>query len=514
MAAGEVLSVDQRTAHQARVHQVCEHELLCRSVETQRQVVNTLRGVNDGGGLLDAESASPDTAVLTVSDPATGQSVVELPAHPDASLEQVVGAAAELFAVWDGQPQPQVIRDAAAAVESHAELLADVITVESGKTVAEARGEVKYALSFLRWFAARASEPAGASYVMSATKQRCSVSYRGVGPVVIVTPWNFPLAMITRKVAAAWAAGCPVVAKPAEATPLTALVFAQICRDAGLPEAAFQAVVSADPGPTVAALLADRRVRKVSFTGSTRVGQIIAATAATNIQRVSLELGGNAAFVVCADADLETAVRAMRVAKFRNAGQTCIAANRFLVHASHCDAFIAALQQTVDRQVVGSGFDRRTTLGPMISDVQKQRAVKLVQDAEAGGASVYRSGDESDGAYFRPVVVTEVSPESALWREEVFAPVATVMPFESDDQALALANDTDYGLANYVMTESVTRRARYVDQLHSGMVGVNTGAISDAAAPFGGVGLSGYGREGGAEGLAEYQDIRYVADVT
>lgn len=486
------------TEHRSRAAEVLGQTLVAESLSAHANG----RPVRPGGRLLE------------VSDPASGDVIAHIPTLESYDVPDVVQHAAASFGRHAGQPQLGWLMAAAEAVERNVDTFAAVMTLESGKTEREARGEVGYAVSFLRWFAARASDPAGAHYRLMTTGQDCTVRFVGVGPVLIVTPWNFPLAMITRKVAAAWAAGCPVICKPAEATPLTALLFAQVCREASVPEAAFQVAVADDPGPLVASFLADRRIRKVSFTGSTRVGQIIARAAADHMQRVSLELGGNAAFVVCADADMDVATKAMSVAKFRNAGQTCIAANRFLVHRSRREEFVAALRSTADRQVVGSGFDRLTTLGPLISASQRQRAQELVDEARMAGADVYGKCEELPGSFMSPLVVTNVSPDSGLWQEEIFAPVATVATFDTDEEAISLANDTPYGLANYVMTSSLARRHAYVNQLASGMIGVNTGAISDAGAPFGGVGLSGYGREGGGEGLREYQECRYVAEAT
>jgi len=338
------------------------------------------------------------------------------------------------------------------------------------------------------------------------------VTHHPVGPCYLITPWNFPLAMATRKIAPALAAGCTVVIKPAELTPLTTAYFATLLQDAGLPPGVLNVVTTDAPGAVSEAIIADPRLRKLSFTGSTPVGQQLLARAAGGVLRTSMELGGNAPFLVFEDADLARAVDGGMVAKFRNTGQACTAANRFLIHASVVEEFTERLTAQVDDLVVGRGTEPGVTIGPLIDDRAVSKTQELVGDALRRGATLLAGGAPIDGpgSFYPPTVLSDVPSTSALLRQEIFGPVVAVVPFTDEDEAVALANDTEYGLVSYVFTESLARGQRMVERLHTGMMGLNVGAVSNAAAPFGGWKQSGLGREGGAEGIHEYLETKYT----
>jgi succinate-semialdehyde dehydrogenase/glutarate-semialdehyde dehydrogenase len=389
---------------------------------------------------------------------------------------------------------------------------ATLITLESGKPLAEADAEVAYAAEFVRWYAEEAVRIDGRYTSSPAGTGRMVVSQRPVGPCYLVTPWNFPLAMATRKLAPALAAGCPVVLKPAELTPLSTLLLAMLIEDAGVPPGVVNIVPTARPAAVSEALLADPRLRKVSFTGSTRVGKRLLELAARNVLRTSMELGGNAPFVIFADADLDAALDGAMQAKFRNAGQACTAANRFLVHATLVDAFAERIAERVAGLAVGPGSRPGTAIGPLIDARAVARIDALVGDALQRGAQLLTGGHPiaGDGHFFEPTVLAGVRPGSNVLREEIFGPVVAISAFDDEDEAVRLANDTEYGLASYVYTRDLARAQRMIDTLESGMTGINVGILSDAAAPFGGMKASGLGREGGYEGIREYLATTYA----
>jgi succinate-semialdehyde dehydrogenase / glutarate-semialdehyde dehydrogenase len=381
-----------------------------------------------------------------------------------------------------------------------------------GKPLAEANGEVTYGGEFLRWFGEEAVRISGRYGTNPEGTGTTVVSQRPVGPCFLITPWNFPLAMATRKIAPALAAGCTVVIKPAELTPLTTLLFVQLLEDAGLPAGVVNVITTSSSRSVSAPIIADPRLRKLSFTGSTPVGRTLIEQSAANVLRTSMELGGNAPFVVFDDADLDKAVTGAMLAKFRNTGQACTAANRFIVHESVAGEFARRVTERVDAFVVGRGTDDGVTIGPLINEAAVANMEALVADAVARGARVLTGGarPEGSGSFFEPTVLVDVAPGSDIVREEIFGPILAISTFREEAEAVALANGTEYGLVGYVFTEDLGRAQRMIDGIDTGMMGVNTGLVSNAAAPFGGVKQSGLGREGGLEGIHEYLSTKYT----
>ena len=374
------------------------------------------------------------------------------------------------------------------------------------------RGEVDYAADFLRWFAEEAPRSAGRYSTAPTGSSRLMTSVGPVGPCLLITPWNFPLAMAARKIAPAIAAGCTMILKPASLTPLTSLKFARVLENAGLPAGVLNVVTTSSASRVSSAVIGDARIRKVSFTGSTSVGRQLLTLAAANITRTSMELGGNAPFVVFDDANLASAVDGAVLAKMRNNGQSCIAANRFYVQSGIADDFISAFVKRLESLKIGPATEN-PDIGPLIDNGQRESVERLVVAAVEGGATLRSGGTRIDGAgyFYPPTVLTDVPLDSPVLHNEIFGPVAPIVRFATEDDAVALANETEFGLASYVFTENLDRALRMVERLDVGMVGINQGIVSNAAAPFGGVKASGLGREGGAEGLGEYTDIRYAA---
>ncbi|GAA3113048.1 succinate-semialdehyde dehydrogenase/glutarate-semialdehyde dehydrogenase [Kribbella aluminosa] len=460
--------------------------------------------------------APANRAVFAVDDPATGQIVQELlDATPDDAV-LALDAAADAQRSWALTPprvRSEILRRAFELVLEKRDVLASTITREMGKSLAEAHAEVTYGAEFLRWFAEEAVRVHGRSMITPEGTGLIHVSRRPVGPCYLVTPWNFPLAMLTRKVGPALAAGCTVVIKPADLTPLTALLVVEILAEAGAPDGVVNLVTTTQPAPISTAMLGDERLRKISFTGSTQVGRILLTQAAQRVLRCSMELGGNAPFIVLEGADVDAAVEGAMLAKFRNVGQACTAANRFHVHHSLADEFAAKLAAKAGALKLGPGSDPGVDLGPMISDAAVERTIQIVDDAVQRGATVLTGGrrPKGEGSFLEPTVLADVQPGSRALAEEIFGPVAPVARFDSVAEALAAANDTEYGLASYVYAPSLDVGHAFASGLEAGMVGVNTGLVSNAAAPFGGVKSSGLGREGGTEGIEEYLTTRYAA---
>ena len=386
------------------------------------------------------------------------------------------------------------------------------MTIEMGKPLAEARGEVAYGGEFLRWFSEETAHLQGRYGANPEGTGRMIVTHHPVGPCFLITPWNFPLAMATRKIAPALAAGCTVVVKPAALTPLTTLAFAQLLQDVGLPDGVVNVITTSTSGPVSDAIIADPRLRKLSFTGSTPVGQQLLQKAAAGVLRTSMELGGNAPFVVFDDADLDKAVDGAIAAKFRNIGQACTAANRFIVHRDVADEFARRVTERVEAFRTGRGTEEGVTIGPLIDDKAVAKADELVRDAVTRGATLRTGGSaiEGAGSFYQATVLSDVQAGSGILREEIFGPVLAIVPFDDEDDAVRLANDTEYGLVSYVYTESLSRGQRMIERLATGMMGLNVGVVSNAAAPFGGWKLSGLGREGGAEGIHEYLQTKYT----
>ncbi|WP_084484144.1 NAD-dependent succinate-semialdehyde dehydrogenase [Nocardia anaemiae] len=449
-----------------------------------------------------------------VDNPATGGFLADV---ADASVADGIAAvdaavaASEGWAATPARDRAELLRRAFDLLTERRERFATLITLEMGKPLAEARAEVTYAAEFLRWFAEEAPRISGRYGPNPEGTGTVVVGHRPVGPCLLITPWNFPLAMATRKIGPALAAGCTVVIKPAEQTPLTTLLFAELLVEVGLPAGVVNVVTTGSAAAVCAQIMADPRLRKVSFTGSTQVGRILIAQAAQNVLRTSMELGGNAPFLVFDDADLDAAVDGAMQAKFRNIGQACIAANRFLVHRAVAGEFTERVVERVGAMIMGDGLTDGVTIGPLIDDRACARVHRLVTDAVDRGAEVLLGGHEvsGPGSFYEPTVLGEVPAGSAVLSEEIFGPVLAVVPFDTEDEAVALANDTEFGLASYAFTTDLSRAHRLIDRLETGLTGINTGAVSNAAAPFGGIKQSGFGREGGIEGIHEYLSVKY-----
>lgn len=468
------------------------------------------------GLLIDGQwRPASDGATLVVTDPATEADLKTIASGTVDDGIAALDAADAAFPAWAATPsreRAEILRRAFDLLQERKEEFALLMTLEMGKPLAEARGEVAYGGEFLRWFSEEAAHIAGRYGANPENTGRMIVTQHPVGPCFLITPWNFPLAMATRKIAPALAAGCTVVVKPASLTPLTTLYFAQLLLDAGVPAGVVNVITTDNTGPVSDAILADPRLRKVSFTGSTPVGQALLKKAADGVLRTSMELGGNAPFVVFDDADLDKAVDGAIAAKFRNIGQACTAANRFFVHRSIVDEFSRRVTQRVEAFRTGRGTEDGVTIGPLIDKRAVAKTESLVRDAVDKGATVLAGGQPIDGpgCFYAATVLVDVPADSDILREEIFGPVLAIVPFDDEDQAVELANSTEYGLAAYVYTENLARGQRMIEQLHSGMMGLNLGVISNAAAPFGGWQMSGLGREGGAEGIHEYLQTKYT----
>ena len=456
--------------------------------------------------------AAGEAASIAVQNPATGAQLGVVPACGAAEAEAAVAAAAAAFPAWRARPAGQraeVLEHWWSLILENEQDLAAIMTAEQGKPLAEALGEVRYAASFVKWFAEEARRVGGYTVPAPTADRRILVLKQPVGVTAAITPWNFPAAMITRKAGAALAAGCTMVVKPSELTPFTALALAELARRAGVPGGVLSIVTGA-PEAIGAVLTAHPAVRKVSFTGSTRVGALLLRQCAEGVKRVSLELGGNAPFLVFDDADLDVAVEGVIASKFRNAGQTCVCANRILVQAGIHDAFVERLAAAVRAMKVGPGAEAGVDIGPLINAAAVRKVSEHLEDALALGASLAaRPETACDPARFAaPTVLVGVTSEMRVAAEETFGPLAPVFRFEREDEAVALANVTPFGLASYFYTRDLHRAWRVAERLEFGMVGLNTGAVGMEMAPFGGVKQSGLGREGGREGLEEYLDVK------
>ena len=449
------------------------------------------RGLFIGGEWVEGSAGT-----FPVVDPATGDTLIEIAdASPEDGIRALDAAVAaqEDWAATAPRRRSDILRRAFDLLMERADEIALLMTLEMGKPLAEARGEITYGGEFLRWFSEEAVRVSGRFGSNPEGTGRMIVSQRPVGPCFFITPWNFPLAMATRKIAPALAAGCTVVIKPAELTPLTTLAFVDILVEAGLPAGVVNVVTTTRSAALSAPIIADPRLRKLSFTGSTPVGKKLIAQAAEGVLRVSMELGGNAPFVVFDDADLDKAVDGAMLAKFRNIGQACTAANRFIVHTSVVDEFARRVTERVNAMRVGRGTEEGVQIGPLIDVKAVEGAEALVSDAVARGARLLTGGSAVDGpgTFFEPTVITDVVGGSDILREEIFGPVLAIATFTDEDEAVRLANDTEYGLVSYVFTEDLARGMRMIDRLETGMMGLNAGVVSNAAAPFGGVKQSG-----------------------
>jgi succinate-semialdehyde dehydrogenase/glutarate-semialdehyde dehydrogenase len=455
------------------------------------------------------------TSRFAVTDPATGFHLADVANLGAAETEAALQAANKAWPAWRGKTAKErgaILMKWFQLLHQHADDLARIMTAEQGKPLAEAKGEVGYGASFIDWFAEEAKRIYGETIPTTDNNKRYLVIKQAMGVCAAITPWNFPIAMITRKVAPALAAGCPVVIKPAEQTPLSALAVAELAQRAGMPPGVLN-IISADADQSIAVgkvLCASDIVRHLSFTGSTEVGRILAAQCAPTIKKLSLELGGNAPFIVFDDADIDSAVEGAMVSKYRNAGQTCVCANRFYVQEAVYDNFVAKLAAKAQTIKVGSGFEAGVTQGPMIDDQAIGKVERHVADALSKGAKVVVGGTRSGERFYTPTVLSDVTPEMLCSREETFGPVAPVFRFKTEAEAIALANATEFGLASYFYSRDIGRIFRVGEALEYGMVGINTGLISTAEVPFGGVKQSGLGREGSRHGIDDYVEIKYL----
>jgi succinate-semialdehyde dehydrogenase/glutarate-semialdehyde dehydrogenase len=448
-----------------------------------------------------------------VVDPVDGTVLESLPDLGVEDARAMLDTAVDRQAAWAAtapRERGEVLRRAYELVTARSEDFARTISLEMGKTLAEARGEVAYGAEFLRWFSEEAVRIAGSWMTAPAGGSRLLTMKKPVGPCLLITPWNFPLAMGTRKVGPAVAAGCTMIVKPAEATPLTMLMLAEVLEEAGLPEGVLQVLTTTQAKETTAALMEDFRLRKVSFTGSTAVGRSLVAQSAGQLQRVSMELGGNAPFLVFDDADLDAALEGAMIAKMRNAGEACTSANRFLVQRGVATEFSRRLAERMGALRVGRGQDDGVDVGPLIDADAAAGVAGMVADAVSSGARAVVGGGDADGSFYPPTVLVDVPQDARVNHEEIFGPVAPIGVFDDEAEAVRRANDTEYGLVAYVYTRDLDRTLRMADALQFGMVGVNSGLVSNPAAPFGGVKASGFGREGGFEGIEEYLDTTYV----
>ncbi|MBN8870822.1 MAG: NAD-dependent succinate-semialdehyde dehydrogenase [Solirubrobacterales bacterium] len=451
---------------------------------------------------------------LTVTDPATGEEIARVSSAGAAETEAAIDAAARALPAWAGLTAKQragIMRDWFDLIVEHAEELAAILVLEQGKPLAEAVGEIHYGAGFLEWYAEEGKRAYGDVVPTNQDGRRIFAIKQPVGVCAAITPWNFPSAMIMRKVAPALGAGCTIVVKPAEQTPLSATALAKLAEEAGVPAGVLN-VVTGDPAAIGGAITSDARVRLLSFTGSTPVGKLLMSQCAETVKHVSLELGGNAPLIVFDDADLDAAVEGAMASKFRNAGQTCVCANRLIVQDGVYDEFVEKLVAATEALTVGSGFEEGVDQGPLIDDAAVAKVESHIADATSRGAEVATGGTlhERGGTWFAPTVLTGVGPEMRIASEETFGPVAPVFRFDSEEEALRMANATESGLAAYFFSRDVGRTWRFAERLEFGVVGVNTGVISYEGAPFGGVKQSGLGREGSRFGLDDFLEIKYV----
>jgi succinate-semialdehyde dehydrogenase/glutarate-semialdehyde dehydrogenase len=482
------------------------------SATHEQQVIDSVpKQLYIGGEWRDGQEGT-----IPVEDPATGETLCEVAdaseADAKAALDAAVATGAD-FAACPPRERGEILRRAFDSIIARQDDLALLMTLEMGKPISESKAEILYAADFLRWFSEQAVRIDGRFSVAPNGQSRLLTMKQPVGPCLLITPWNFPMAMGTRKIGPAIAAGCTMVVKPAQQTPLSMLMLAKVLEEAGLPGGVLNLVTASSSSRTMGPLIADPRLRKLSFTGSTEVGRTLMGQASENLLRLSMELGGNAPFIVFEDADFDAAIEGAVIAKMRNTGEACTAANRFHVHESIADRFAEELAQRLAEMKVGRGTGDGVQVGPLIDEKQREKVAALVEDAVKRGARPLVGGHALNGPgyFYAPTVLADIPDGAELLREEIFGPVAPVKPFSTEAEAIAAANDTEFGLVAYLFTGDLGRALRVTEALETGMVGLNQGLVSNAAAPFGGVKHSGFGREGGYEGIEEYLETKYVA---
>ena len=472
--------------------------------------VNT--GLFIDGQWRDAETG--DT--IDVINPATGKVIAKVADGSKKDAQDAIEAAGRAQKSWAATPpreRGEILRRAFELLMEKQDEIGAVMTAEMGKSLTEAKGEVAYGAEFFRWFSEEAVRIGGDYMKSTDGKNRLMISKEPVGPCILVTPWNFPLAMGTRKIGPALAAGCTVVLKPAQLTPLTSFMLMEVLVEAGVPAGVVNVVTSSSARRVVTPWMESGIARKISFTGSTDVGKNLLKQAADNVLKTSMELGGNAPFIVCEDADLDKAVEGAMQAKMRNIGEACTAANRLIVHSSVADEFAKRMAERMEALKVGNGLEDGVDIGPLVEEKALDKVAELVDEAVSAGAHVVTGGKrvEGDGFFYEPTVLTNIPADVAINREEIFGPVAPIYTFDSEDEAIEMANATEFGLSSYLYTENLEKALRLSEQIEAGMVGLNTGLVSNPAAPFGGVKESGLGREGSQFGIDEYLEIKYVA---
>jgi succinate-semialdehyde dehydrogenase / glutarate-semialdehyde dehydrogenase len=458
-----------------------------------------------------------NNASFSVINPATEKIIATVTDASEIDATRAIESADQAFSEWQTQSpkeRSRLLRKWFDLLIQHQEELATLITQESGKPLAEARTEVLYAASYVEWFSEEAKRSYG-DIIPSEQNKSMRVIKQPVGVVALITPWNFPMAMLARKMAPALAAGCTLVAKPAAETPLTALALFELAEQAGFPHGVINCVTSTQSALIGKVFTTDRRVKKISFTGSTAVGKQLIAQSASSVKSLSMELGGNAPFIVCDDANIDAAVEGAMQSKFRNAGQTCVCANRFYVQRKNYDEFVQKLTNKMSELVVGNGLDVGVTLGPLISEKARQKVTGLIEQAISEGARIYYQlplKNISSGFFMSPILLVNIKPDANILSEEIFGPVVSVCVFETDEDLLSMVNDSEYGLSAYVYCQNPTRIHRLTQRIQTGMIGVNTGIISSEMAPFGGVKESGWGREGSRYGMDDYLSIKYICE--
>ena len=458
-------------------------------------------------------TSAEDDRRFSVINPYNQEEIAQVPDMGAKETKKAIEAAHNALPQWKAMTttkRSRILRKWHDLIRANTDDLAHILTIEQGKPFAEAKGEIKYGATFVEWFAEEAKRTYGDVIPPHMSSARIVTIKQPIGVVGAITPWNFPNAMITRKVAPALAAGCTVVIKPAEATPLSAFALAQLAEEAGFPAGVLNIITGQDPSKIGEELTSNPIVRKLSFTGSTRVGKLLMKQCADTVKKVSLELGGNAPFIVFDDANLDSAVNGAVAAKYRNAGQTCICANRIYVHTSIYEEFTQKLSEATQQLKVGNGLEEGTVIGPLINEQAVAKVSRLLNNAKEKGAEILTGGSNDQGLFFQPTVLKNVQPDMDLHKEEIFGPIAAVYSFDTEEEVIKLANDTNYGLAAYFYGKDYARIWRVAEALEYGMVGINTGAISTTLAPFGGIKESGIGREGSKYGIDEYLEIKYM----